>query len=185
MDLGLGQHLEGVADLLVGVALVLGALRSAAFQLLADLIEGGEQHEAVGRRRAVAGRGEIALVHGELGQHQFEHLLLHSRELGPKSAVGLVDVGGRQHQLVALVGEGELAFERRGGAVRIPGHGRRLVAGDDEARDRLVEVEGVGVGVSETRRNSSSWAGCCSAGTMPGALDFLASMHCLGYRGIG
>ena len=86
MDLGLGQHLQGVADLLVGIALVLGALRSAAFQLLADLIEGGEQHEAVGGRRAVAGRGEIALVHGELGLHQFEHLLLHSRELGAEAA---------------------------------------------------------------------------------------------------
>lgn len=147
MDLGLGQHLKGLADLRVRVRLGLGPVGSAAFQLLADLMQGSEQHEAVGRRSSVAAFGEISLVHGELGEHQLQHLLLDAGKLGTQRAVVAVDVGGCEGQLVALALEGEFALERRGGAVGIPGDGVGLSACHHEAGNGFVEVEGVGIGL--------------------------------------
>jgi DNA-binding protein H-NS len=93
------------------------------------------------------------------------------------AAVGAVDVAGRERQPVALALVGVLAAHGRGGSIRVPGDGVRGSAGDDEARDRFIEVEGVRIGVVRDEAEQLQLCGLACGRRHAGAISSCGLCH--------
>ncbi len=125
----------------IGIALGLVALLSAAFQLVMDFVEAGEQNKIVGLLVVARAIVKISALNRQLVDDELDELFLGPWKRGFECSVFLLDIGGLQGEAIGFFIRDKMASDWRCRSILVPLDNPGTTTGNNKTGNALIKGE--------------------------------------------